>query len=272
MSSKLGVVALLGLLLLAGCGDDGDAAAGTRDGRAVILAATTSLEDTGLLGELAPRFTEETGRELKTLSVPSGQALALVERGAADVAVTNAPVEERAALATGKVCCHARVMQNDFVVVGPPGTEPLPEDLTPREAMRAIAARELLFISRGDESGTNEFELGLWERAGVKPVSDRYLESGQGMGATLRIASDKAGLTLSDRGTFVAEREHLDLEILYASPAAMPAVYSLVLAKPGGRVNTEGGEALAAWLRSPRTQRRIADFEIGGEQLFRPAA
>ena len=257
---------------LAGCGG-GAATVSPPTERAVIVAATTSLEDTGLMPALVERFHAETPWRLKTLSVPSGEALGLIQRGSADVAVTNAPVEEHEALETGKACCRTLVMQNDFVIVGPPGTPAFKGGLSPLAAMRLIVDRDLLFISRGDESGTNEFELGLWDEAGLKPAGDRYLESGQGMGATLRIASEKAALTISDRGTYAAEREHLDLEIVYASPEEMPAPYSMLRAtdKAGRRINAEGAEAFARWLMDPETQRFIGSFEVGGQQLFEPA-
>jgi len=275
---------------LAGCGDEVATVSAPTE-RAVIVAATTSLEDTGLMPELVERFHAETPWRLKTLSVPSGEALGLIQRGAADVAVTNAPVEEHEALETGGACCRTLVMQNDFIIVGPPGTPafkgglsplgtPGPAGkpaskggLSPLGAMRLIVDRELLFISRGDESGTNEFELGLWDEAGVRPTGEKYLESGQGMGATLRIASEKRALTISDRGTFAAEQEHLDLEIVFASPEEMPAPYSMLRAteQSGRRVNAEGAEAFARWLMEERTQRFIGSFEVNGQQLFEPA-
>jgi tungstate transport system substrate-binding protein len=261
----------LGLALTACGGELPPENAAASPERGVIVAATTSLEDTGLMPELVRRFHAETPWRLKTLSVPSGEALGLIRRGAADVAITNAPVEEHEAEESGEACCRTLVMQNDFVIVGPPDTPPFPDGLEPPEAMRLIGARELPFISRGDESGTHEFELGLWEQAGVEPAGEHYLETGQGMGATLRIASEKAALTVSDRGTYTAARPNLDLEIVYASPKAMPAPYSMLRANSGERLNSEGAEAFGRWLLDPETQRFIGAFAIGGERLFRPA-
>ena len=260
--------------LLAGCGSDEPASVSApSEKRTIIAAATTALEDTGLMPALLERFHAETGWRVKALSVPSGEALGLIGRGAADVAVTNAPIEEEHAIGTGLVCCRTLVMTNDFVIVGPPGTKAFAPDATPPEAMREIVARRALFLSRGDGSGTNEFELGLWEQAGTEPAGAQYLESGQGMGATLRIASEKAALTISDRGTYFAEREHLDLDIVYASPEEMPAPYSVLRATPeaGRRINAEGAEAFATWLLEPSTQEFIGAFRIDGQPLFKPA-
>jgi tungstate transport system substrate-binding protein len=255
-------------LALAGCGDEG--------GDSVILATTTSTQDSGLLDELIPRFERESGLEVKTIAVGSGEAIELGARGEADVVLAHSPAAEQELMAAGKAGARRTVMHNDYVVVGPAGD---PADVRGAEAARAlarVAEAKAPFVSRGDESGTHTFELGLWEDAGVDPGGAWYQESGQGMGATLQIANDKDAYTISDRGTYLATESARDLEILVEGGGELLNVYHVIdIAEDAGeRVNAEGGKALADWLVAPAAQNAIKTFGVEefGEPLFVPDA
>jgi tungstate transport system substrate-binding protein len=265
------VMPLLGAAALAigGCGGGGDVAP-------VILATTTSTQDSGLLDALIPRFEGESGHEVKTIAVGSGEAIELGARGEADVVLAHSPAAEAKLMAAGKGGSRRTVMHNDFVVVGP-GADPAGvRGDEPAAAFAAIADAGAPFISRGDESGTHAFELGLWEDAGVAPDGAWYQESGQGMGATLQIASEKDAYTLADRGTYLATDAARDLEVLVEGGADLLNVYHVIAiaGDAGRRVNAEGGRELADFLVAPATQERIGEFGVEefGEPLFVPDA
>jgi tungstate transport system substrate-binding protein len=252
----------------AGCGGDGD--------DPVILATTTSTQDSGLLDVLIPAFQEKAGREVKTVAVGSGEAIELGARGEADVVLAHSPGAEEDLMADGKGASRRTVMHNDFVVVGPADDPARIRGDAPAAALGEIAAAEAPFISRGDESGTHTFELGLWEDAGVEPAGAWYQESGQGMGATLQIANDKDAYTLTDRGTYLATEAAGDLEVLVDGGAELLNVYHVIAIADdaGERVNAGGGKALADFLVAPETQQLIGDFGVEqyGEPLFVPDA
>ena len=242
----------------------------------VILATTTSTQDSGLLDVLIPAFEGETGREVKTIAVGSGEAIELGARGEADVVLAHSPAAEEALMANGKGASRRTVMHNDYVLVGPRDDPAGIRGEEPAAALGEIAEVKATFISRGDESGTHTFELGLWEDAGVDPAGAWYQESGQGMGATLQIANDKDAYTVTDRGTYLATDAGKDLEILVEDGAELLNVYHvLAIADDAGeRVNAEGGKALADFLVAPETQETIGGFGVEefGEPLFVPDA
>ena len=242
----------------------------------VILATTTSTQDSGLLDVLIPAFEGESGREVKTIAVGSGEAIELGARGEADVVLAHSPAAEEALMANGKGASRRTVMHNDYVVVGPHDDPAGIRGEEPAAALGEIAEVKATFISRGDESGTHTFELGLWEDAGVDPAGAWYQESGQGMGATLQIANDKDAYTVTDRGTYLATDAGKDLEILVEDGAELLNVYHvLAIADDAGeRVNAEGGKALADFLVAPETQEMIGGFGVErfGEPLFVPDA
>ena len=187
-----------------------------RTNRDVILATTTSTQDTGLLDSLVPRFEHTCGCRVKTIAVGTGRALALAARGEADVALVHAPALEERYVAQGKFVGRRLVMTNDFVVLGPKADPAgLKHAKQVEDAFRALAEGKAPFASRADSSGTHLLELTLWKQAGIEPKGPWYLEVGQGMGATLRIASQKEAYTLSDRGTFLAQRSTLDLYVVF---------------------------------------------------------
>ena len=265
----LAVVLSLLLSLVAGC-------AGAAPERSLVLATTTSTQDSGLLDELLPVFTRETGWRVRTVAVGSGQAIELGRRGEADVLLVHSPAAEEEFVAEGTAADRRLVMHNDFVLVGPPADPAGIRDADSVAAMRAVAATGAVFVSRGDESGTNAKEEGLWERAGVVPGGGWYQSTGQGMGETLRVASEKQGYTLSDRATFLAQRDSLGLEVLSEGDPGLLNVYHVIplTTRAGERVQADGGAAFAEWITSPGAQERIGAFGVAefGQPLFVPDA
>ncbi len=245
--------------------------------RDLLLATTTSTQDSGLLDALVPMFETQTGYTVKTVAVGTGQALALAARGEADVALVHAPALELAYLAKGDLVRRRLVMHNDFVVVGPPADPAGVRGLRrAAEALRRIAERGTRFVSRGDESGTHQKEKTLWQAAGVAPGGAWYVESGQGMGTTLMLASEKRAYTLTDRATYLAFRKRLELDVLLERDAPLVNVYHVMEANPARhpRVNTAGGQALADFLVSAAAQAVIRTFGVDtyGQPVFVPDA
>jgi len=243
----------------------------------VILSTTTSTQDSGLLDVLVPLFEKKTGYSVKTLSVGTGQALALAAKGEADVALVHAPALEKRYVAEGRLLNRRLVMYNDFMIIGP-ADDPakIKAFASAVDAMRRIAASRWRFVSRGDRSGTNLLEITLWKEAGVEPHGAWYLESGQGMGQTLGIADDRRAYTLTDRGTYLAFRRRLSLPILVDKDRPLLNLYSVLEVNPAGdpRVNATGGKAFADFLLAAETQAIIRTFGVDkyGEPLFVPIA
>jgi len=268
MSNRL-FVAALALLFLAG-----PAAA---QSKIVILSTTTSTQDSGLLDVLVPMFEKQTGSTVKTISVGTGQALALAARGEADVTLAHAPALERKYVAEGKMLNRRLVMYNDFVIVGP-AADPakIRGEKRAVDAFRKIAGAGARFVSRGDRSGTHTRELALWKQAGVEPKAPWYIESGQGMGATLGIADDRHAYTLTDRATFLAFARRLALQVLVEGDRPLLNIYSVMEVNPanGPRVNASGGKAFAEFILSEAVQQVIRTFGVQryGRPLFVPVA
>jgi tungstate transport system substrate-binding protein len=243
----------------------------------VILSTTTSTQDSGLLDVLVPMFESKTGYTVKTLSVGTGQALALAAKGEADVALVHAPTLEKKYVTGGKLWNRRLVMYNDFVIIGPAEDPARIRGLADAaEAMRRIAGSQSRFVSRGDKSGTNILELVLWKQAGVEPRGAWYIESGQGMGQTLGIADDRHAYTLTDRATYLAFSKRVNLPILVEKDRPLLNIYSVMEVNPanGPRVNTNGGKAFAEFILSPETQAVIKTFGVAkyGQPLFVPIA
>ena len=245
--------------------------------RVVILSTTTSTQDSGLLDVLVPVFERQTAYTVKTIAVGTGQALALAARGEADVTLAHAPGLERKYVQEGKLANRRLVMANDFVIVGP-DQDPARVKGARRaaDAMQRIAESRARFVSRGDNSGTHNLELALWKQAGVQSAPGWYVESGQGMGATLGIASERGAYTLTDRATILAFRQRVRLAVLVEGDRALLNVYSVLEVNPanGLRVNAAGGKAFADFLVSPGTQGLIRTFGLDryGQPLFVPLA
>jgi len=243
----------------------------------VILSTTTSTQDSGLLDILVPLFEKKTGLTVKTISVGTGQALALAARGEADVALVHAPSPERKYVEKGKMQNRRLVMYNDFVIIGPED-DPAKIKGVPKavDALKRIAETQSHFVSRGDKSGTHLLELGLWKQAGVAPTGAWYIESGQGMGQTLGIANDRRAYTIADRGTWLAFQKRISLPILVEKDKPLLNIYSVMEVNPanGPRVNVAGGKAFADFMVAPDTQAVIKTFGVDkyGQPLFVPIA
>lgn len=244
----------------------------------VIVATTTSTVDSGLLEVLVPAFERETGYHVKYVGVGSGAALAMAERGDADAVLAHAPSAERALVDAGVVVNRRLVMHNDFVIVGPEDDPAGVRDASrATDALGAIAKSEATFVSRGDHSGTHQLERALWERMGLDPAGvPRYVESGQGMGATLQLASARGAYALTDRGTYLALRGTLDLRILLEGDPALLNVYHVMQVNPERfpKVNDAGARAWVEFLVSDEAQRIIGAFGVDrfGQALFVPDA
>lgn len=248
--------------------------------REVILATTTSTQDSGLLDALVPIFEEQSGYQVKTISVGTGAALALGARGEADVVLVHAPESEKRWMADGNGTERLLVMHNDFVLVGP-ADDPAGLKGTPSvaDALKRLSAAGGTFISRGDNSGTHQLELALWKRAGTDPKGQPwYVESGTGMGQTLLIADQRQGYTLADRATWLARKQQLAMDILVEGDRALFNVYHVMPVNPakfpGVKINAAGGKAFADFLVAPATQALIGDFgkDRFGQALFIPDA
>jgi len=243
----------------------------------VIVSTTTSTQDSGLLDVLVPLFEKKTGLTVKTISVGTGQALALAARGEADVTLAHAASLEKKYVAEGKMTNRRLVMYNDFVIIGPPDDpakiKGLPKAL---DALKRIAESQSRFVSRGDRSGTHVLELALWKQAGIEPKGAWYIESGQGMGQTLGIANDRRAYTLTDRATYLAFQKRVDLPILVEKDRPLLNIYSVMEVNPanGPRVNAAGGKAFAEFMLAPETQAVIKEFGMDryGQALFVPVA
>lgn len=246
----------------------------------VILATTTSTQDSGLLDVLVPVFERESGYFVKTISVGSGQAMAMARKGEADVLLVHAPAEEQKLVDDGFGVGRRLVMHNDFVVVGPPADPAkIRGSGSCAVAFEKIAGAGKLFLSRGDNSGTHSKEKGLWKAAGVNPEGQRwYQQTGLGMGDTLNIASEKGGYTLADRGTYLARNKArpFALAILVEREPSLLNVYHVieVSAARWPKVNAAGARAFADFVVSPGAQELIGRFGVDkvGSPLFIPDA
>jgi tungstate transport system substrate-binding protein len=259
------------LLALAACGSP---AAGPSAERSLILATTTSTQDSGLLDDLLPAFTTATGWAVKPVAVGSGQAIEMGRRGEADVLLVHSPAAEEEYVAEGTAGRRLLVMHNDFVLLGPEADPAGIRGATADEAMTRIAAAGAVFVSRGDDSGTHAREKSLWEKAGVTPGGPWYQETGQGMGATLRVAAEKAGYTLSDRATYLSQPGGLAL-LVEGDPGLLNVYHVIEVTKRAGeRVQPEAATAFADWITGPDAQQRIGEFGRAeyGQPLFVPDA
>lgn len=245
----------------------------------LILATTTSTQDSGLLDVLIPLFETESGYTVPIIAVGSGQAMKMGEEGNADVLLVHAPASEVAFMENGFGKDRALVMHNDFIIVGPVADPARIKGTTVVEALKLISARSGTFISRGDDSGTHKAELALWKKAGLDPKTAApawYLESGQGMGATLTITSEKSAYTLTDRATYLANNANLELKILVEGDNALLNVYHVISVNPDKwpKANYDGALAFIKFMTASSTQQIIAQFGVDkyGQQLFIPDA
>ncbi|MBV6403149.1 MAG: Tungstate-binding protein TupA [Anaerolineales bacterium] len=245
----------------------------------LILATTTSTQDSGLLDVLIPMFEAESGYTVQTVAVGSGQAMKMGEEGNADVLLVHAPKSEVEFMANGFGKDRALVMHNDFIIVGPAADPAGIKGKPVVDALKAISAGSAEFVSRGDDSGTHKAELNLWKKAEYDPKAAApawYLESGQGMGATLTIASEKGAYTMTDRATYLANKDNLDLEILVEGDNALLNVYHVITVNPEqwDKVNYDGALAFLNFMIASSTQEVIGKFGVDtyGQPLFYPDA
>ena len=248
--------------------------AADRKDKDVILSTTTSAQDSGLLDELIPLFEKQSGYRVKIVAVGTGQALERAAKGEADVALVHAPSLEKEYVAQGQLLNRRQVMSNEFIIIGPSNDPAKIKAKTVVGALKLIEQSHAPFVSRGDNSGTHNLEKSLWKSAGITPKGAWYVESGQGMGATLDIANERHGYTISDRGTYLASLKRLTLPILVQGDGRLLNVYSVMEVNPanGPKINTAGGKAFADFMVAPSTQSVIKNFGVKkfGQPLFVP--
>jgi len=242
----------------------------------LLLSTTTSTQDSGLLDVLIPDFEKKTGYKVKTSAVGTGAALAIGARGDADVVLVHAPSLEVDFMKQGNGDRRLFVMHNDFIVVGPPSDPAKIKGKPVLDALKALAAAQATFISRGDNSGTDVLEKSLWKQAGITPAKPWYVEAATGMGQTLQIASEKNAYTITDRATYLSQKSHLQLDIINGGDPPLLNYYHVITVSPTKfpKVNFAGANAFADYLVHPDTQKIIAAFGADkyGQALFFPDA
>ncbi|HLK83684.1 MAG TPA: extracellular solute-binding protein [Xanthobacteraceae bacterium] len=246
--------------------------------KSIVVASTTSTEDSGLFGHLLPLFKARTGIDVKVVAQGTGQALDTARRGDADVVLVHAKAAEEKFVAEGFGVKRLPVMYNDFILIGPardPAGVRGMQDIV--AALKAIRDKRAPFVSRGDRSGTHQAELALWAAAGIDFARDKgpwYREIGQGMGAALNTASAMGAYTLSDRGTWISFRRKDDLAVAVEGDKRLFNQYGVMLVNPAKHPNvrTALGQQFIDWLISPEGQQAIAGYKIDGQQLFYPNA
>ena len=245
----------------------------------IILATTTSTQDSGLLDVLVPMFEEQTGYVVQTVAVGTGEALKMGEEGNADVLLVHAPSSEVALMDAGFGKDRMLVMHNDYIIVGPAADPAAIKGLGPKDAFLAIYNAGANFVSRGDDSGTHKKEVSFWKKAEKDPAAEKpewFIETGQGMGASLTVASEKGAYILTDRATYLANKDNLELDILLEGNNAFLNVYHVITVNPEKwpAVNYDGAMAFAKFITDPATQAVIAEFGVEkfGQPLFIPDA
>lgn len=246
--------------------------------KTIILATTTSTQDSGLLDVLIPIFEKNTGYFVKTIAVGSGQAMAMGQKGEADVLLVHSSEAEKKFITEGYGINRRLVMHNDFIIVGHPGDPAKIKGLkSSSEAFKKIASTNALFLSRGDNSGTHAKEKAIWKAAGINPEGGKwYQQTGLGMGQTLGVAAEKKGYTLADRGTYLALKKNLGLDILVEGDAILLNIYHVIEVNPAKwpKVNSAGAKAFADFMVAKETQDIIKTFGVDkfGSPLFFPDA
>jgi tungstate transport system substrate-binding protein len=243
----------------------------------LILATTTSLQDSGLLDALIPLFEAQTGYKVQTVAVGSGAAIQMGREGNADVLFVHSPTDEKTLMTDGFGKERVLIAHNDYIIVGPEADPAAIKGLSPVDAFKAIYAAGSPFVARADKSGTSTKELGFWKKAEHDPATEKpawYIETGQGMGASLTIASEKGAYILTDRGTFLANKANLQLTLLVENDPSLLNVYHVITVNPDKwpKVNYEGALAFLNFMLSPTAQDFMATFGVDkfGIPLFNP--
>jgi tungstate transport system substrate-binding protein len=273
-TSKIILALVVALLFMSGLSGTLPAA----EQKTVVLATTTSTQDTGLLDVLIPLFEKKTGYFVKTISVGSGQAMAMGAKGEADVLLVHSPAAEQKLVADGFGINRRLVMHNDYIIVGPPDDPAKIKGIkSTTEAFKKIASANRLFLSRGDNSGTNSKEKEVWKTAGINPEKEKwYQQTGLGMGQTLNVTAEKKGYTLTDRGTYLALKKTLGVEVLNEGDSILLNIYHVIEVNPAKwpKVNVAGGKAFADFMLVKETQEVVKTYGIDkfGGPLFFPDA
>ena len=268
---------IFALLILAGVSTANAAPAQPKQ-KNIILATTTSTQDTGLLDVLIPIFEKKTGYFVKTIAVGSGQAMTMGAKGEADVLLVHSEAAEKKFMADGNGVNRRLVMHNDFIIVGPPSDPAtIRQSKKAAEGFKKISLSKALFVSRGDNSGTNAKEKEVWKAAGIQPEGQKwYQQTGLGMGQTLGVAAEKKGYTLADRGTYLAMKKNLGLDILLEGDAVLLNIYHVIEVNHAKwpKVNAAGAKAFADFMVSKRVQGIVKTFGVEkfGSPLFFPDA
>ena len=272
---NLSFIWILALCLTALCASSPVFAAEQKN---LILATTTSTQDTGLLDVLNPIFEKKTGFFVKTIAVGSGQAMAMGAKGEADVLLVHSPAAEKKFMSEGNGVNRMLVMHNDFIIVGPPSDPAGIRGMkSASEAFKQIAAKGAVFMSRGDNSGTNAKEKDVWKAAGINPEGQKwYQQTGLGMGQTLNVSAEKKTYTLADRGTYLSLKKNLGMDILVEGDKVLLNIYHVIEVNPAkwSKVNTHGAKAFAEFMVSKEVQDIISTFGVDkyGSPLFFPDA
>jgi len=246
--------------------------------KTIILATTTSTQDSGLLDVLLPIFEKKTSYFVKTIAVGSGQAMAMGQKGEADVLLVHSPAAEKKFVAEGYGINRRIIMHNDLIIVGPAKDPAKIKGMrSASESFKKVAAAKALFMSRGDNSGTHSKEKTIWKTAGIDPEGEKwYQQTGLGMGQTLSVAAEKKGYTLADRGTYLALKKNLGLDILVEGDAILLNIYHVIEVNPAKwpKVNSAGAKAFADFMVAKETQDIIKTFGVDkfGSALFFPDA
>lgn len=288
LKSKRNLVLLLVLVMVltafAGCAKEEPAPQPEEEGPAeivgkIILATTTSTQDSGLLDVILPDFTYKTGYEVDVIAVGSGEAMTMGENGEADVLLVHSPAAEKEFVAAGHSPARYDVMYNDFIILGPDSDPAGIKTAAPDNAQAAfqkIYDDQVTFVSRGDESGTHKKELSIWTKLGLAPSGDWYIESGKGMGDVITMTNEMLGYTLADRATWLNMSEGTDLAIVTEGDKDLFNQYGVMVVDPSknDQINAEGAVAFQEWILSGETQGLISEYGVEkyGMALFTPNA
>ncbi|MFP5105700.1 substrate-binding domain-containing protein [Neobacillus sp. C211] len=277
----LGFLLALMLLILAACGnsetnDSAEKVKKTEPKAAptvMILATTTSTQDSGLLDVLIPMFEKENNVKVQTIAVGTGQALEMGTKGEADVLLVHAPAAEKAVVDAGDAINYKRVMYNDFILVGPKDNPAGVSGDDINAAFKKLSDSKATFVSRGDDSGTHKKELGIWAAASIKPAGEWYVSTGQGMGQTLQVAAEKKGYVLTDRATWLAQEKNLDtLQIVVQGGKDLMNIYHVMQVNPEkhDKINSKDAEKFVEFMVDAKTQDVIEEFgkKEYGQSLF----
>ncbi len=276
----IGLLAIFMMTALAGCAKEESPAPSENQPpvtKELKLATTTSTEDSGLLDVLLPEFTKDTGYEVQVIAVGTGQAIEMGEAGDVDVILVHSRAAEDKFVEDGFGVDRRDVMYNDFLVIGP-AEDPagIKGEADVLKAFAAIQEKQAPFVSRGDDSGTDKKEKGIWKKANISTEGDWYIEVGQGMGDTFRMADEKKAYTLIDRATYLALKDKYQLEPMVEGSPDLLNPYGVIPVNPEKhpQVDFEGATAFAEWLTSEKGQQMIGEFGVKefGQQLFVPDA